>query len=1119
MLKFKLSIVFKLKFSHLMKIKLLLLGIAYIYFLNNLSSQNQQTVPDTQTQQIAPEEPAPVFPGGVVGAEVWYKTTAIDLQSGEYTDFSGNAVSIEDCNPPEEALFNFNPSLKSDKICLYYTAPLEEATAHNVFMVSEPKDWVEPYRQVSTIFDANVIPFPNTFQNSLSRNAYFLETKQGYASQVYAPFSEHQNTHVHFYSWSNYDQDKKFKSYGQNGETLYNIGRPLPANNLPVEELEDGLWFDGLLPEYISYNRSLTDNERNRVESYLALKYGITLGQHRHYKNSKNKIFWDKENNNLFGNNVFGIGRDDISSLYQLQCESAHKRDYLVAATYQIAETNNEVKSAFSIENNNFLVFGDTGPKGLAEKNDLNLRLLNKTWLAQATGDSIRSNLPIYFKLFLNEEFQPFFEDLNEGKLKMWMLHDKYTDNSYVSDFDNGNIGYYKATNIEFLPDGKVYAHWKNEAMFDEDESFFDQFTFAIGPEIIVQIRYDQRQCAEKCFKVDIVIEGGEPEYHVVLLDETGQETEVQFSHVNEDHEFIYNATVCGDQTYSVIVKDENGAEVNYDFFVEGNDYTLELGPNQYLTGQQTEVFLNAGQGIDDPNATYQWFFDGEQIYHNESTLITDEPGLYCVTVTTSDMICQLEDCIKVLTKLNGVIKGISECIEDESYISIQITDGAPPFMVNVTGNGQNFSQSFSGYSHEIPNLAPGSYQVIIEDAVGAVLQEMIVINNSPMVNGEFTIGVEHTLTALQPQVLLDGTSPFNTNVNAIYAWYWNGELLAETSSELNVSLPGTYTMNVNLPESECDGEAIIDVLLDFDANIESSIDDCDPNFNTLSVFFHFGIPPYDITLDGDNGVIYSYEGFTGDFTVSDIAFGDYEVTIEDSFGNSIEEVVNFPGTDIQLNLLEQQLSYCNQCDCVVYENVCDTDITAVGFINTNCIPTFFIDASQLIDPNQQVTYSWSVNGETVDYNDSIMNFEVCQGENQYYGSGTGQLCGLVVVSVTVTDIVTGCLFSETIGIYKNYCPVINENGEPDPLAGKDYKTKLYPNPSKQGGTFYYEISSEENFEGTIGLYDMNGSLLRQQQISGENNYTLPFSLITSGVYFITTQINGKLITDRIIIE
>ena len=35
----------------------------------------------------------------------------------------------------------------------------------------------------------------------------------------------------------------------------------------------------GIMPEVIVYNRGVSDTERRQIESYLALKYGVTLDQ------------------------------------------------------------------------------------------------------------------------------------------------------------------------------------------------------------------------------------------------------------------------------------------------------------------------------------------------------------------------------------------------------------------------------------------------------------------------------------------------------------------------------------------------------------------------------------------------------------------------------------------------------------------------------------------------------------------------------------------------------------------------------------------------------------------------------------------------------------------------
>nr|WP_255554268.1 T9SS type A sorting domain-containing protein [Mesonia aestuariivivens] len=143
---------------------------------------------------------------------------------------------------------------------------------------------------------------------------------------------------------------------------------------------------------------------------------------------------------------------------------------------------------------------------------------------------------------------------------------------------------------------------------------------------------------------------------------------------------------------------------------------------------------------------------------------------------------------------------------------------------------------------------------------------------------------------------------------------------------------------------------------------------------------------------------------------------------------------------------------------------------------------------------------------------------ELCT-TNEYHQTGPGTQCGVVFVTVTATDQSTGCSVSETIFLYKNYCPVLNDaTGRPGG-GGADLVTKVYPNPSGQGATFYYDVSAEEDFDGTVVLYDMNGRKIKELEISGQSTYTLPFNLIASGVYLIVTQTQGKLTTDRIIIE
>lgn len=87
----------------------------------------------------------------------------------------------------------------------------------------------------------------------------------------------------------------------------------------------DGL--DGYIAEVVIYNSSLNSSDRNRVESYLALKYGITLDQGtatNYTASDGSTLMWDATDNASFANDITGIGLDATSELNQTLSISAN---------------------------------------------------------------------------------------------------------------------------------------------------------------------------------------------------------------------------------------------------------------------------------------------------------------------------------------------------------------------------------------------------------------------------------------------------------------------------------------------------------------------------------------------------------------------------------------------------------------------------------------------------------------------------------------------------------------------------------------------------------------------------------------------------------------------------
>ncbi len=102
-----------------------------------------------------------------------------------------------------------------------------------------------------------------------------------------------------------------YKSNNANNSSTFNI--PVSVNRQ----------FSGYVPEFIAYNRLLTPLERRRVDSYLALKYGLSLPVS--YVSSDGNLIWDYTENGVYNNRITALYRDDASGLYQGESSTSYE--------------------------------------------------------------------------------------------------------------------------------------------------------------------------------------------------------------------------------------------------------------------------------------------------------------------------------------------------------------------------------------------------------------------------------------------------------------------------------------------------------------------------------------------------------------------------------------------------------------------------------------------------------------------------------------------------------------------------------------------------------------------------------------------------------------------------
>jgi hypothetical protein len=138
--------------------------------------------------------------------------------------------------------------------------------------------------------------------------------------------------------------------------------------------------FDGRIAEVITYSATNNDTNdtaaRNRIQSYLGIKYGITLapdanGTTKDYVNSDGTIIWNHTTNNGYNHDIAGIGRDDASELNQKQSKSINNatdssgpiEGILTIGLSDIYDKNSDNISSnpTTFDNKEFLVWGNNG--------------------------------------------------------------------------------------------------------------------------------------------------------------------------------------------------------------------------------------------------------------------------------------------------------------------------------------------------------------------------------------------------------------------------------------------------------------------------------------------------------------------------------------------------------------------------------------------------------------------------------------------------------------------------------------------------------------------------------------------------------------------------------------
>lgn len=370
-------------------------------------------------------------PGGVKGTELWFQTLPVtaDLQGAyRWMDLAGDSVKLRSLDrsgkPGSEytqtrsfaPAFNFHPALylsggSYGKTASFKFSNFSQATVFSVFALppeSHDKDMLL-YSLDGRKGGGSILSKDKAVRaNGTEPLDYGKDTGEDllFSSSDRQSATDFRESSVRVLTYLKSNRPGT-GLWGENSVSNLFVGGTYSASNPQFSTGYDATAFgnnrfDGYSPEVIIYGRYLTPAERRKVESYLAVKYGITLNNS--YLDSEGNLIWDKDENLGYHHRVTAIGSDAASALHQPLSTTSYEEGP-VYATMKANDTFHDGNSYAESSASRLLVMGreygnplpdkgyifwgdDNGPlTTYTSPADTLWHIMHRTW-------TVRSNVP-----------------------------------------------------------------------------------------------------------------------------------------------------------------------------------------------------------------------------------------------------------------------------------------------------------------------------------------------------------------------------------------------------------------------------------------------------------------------------------------------------------------------------------------------------------------------------------------------------------------------------------------------------------------------------------------------------------------------------------------------------
>lgn len=461
------------------------------------------------------------------------------------------------------------------------------------------------------------------------------------------------------------------------------------------------------IPELHLHYRVISKLERLKVQSYLAMKYGITMKGV--YVNSAGDTLWNTASADGFGSRVIALGRDTASGLDQKQSTSSAEPEVLVLAADTITAWNQT--NPATLQEGEFVLCGDDdGLVKWAPRQPGNPQMLRRHWLVQRTGAVMQHG-----RIRFNRRAITNAPEIAE---RFWLVVDRSGSGSFAL----GSTDFIEASRV--LGDSLLDVA---NVIWDNEHSGKDLFTLAVGGNFIPTTWIDQPVCEPASNGVlHIGVQGGDPGF---AFDVTGVENAFHRSWTSESGAIEHIIDVEPGE-YRLRISDATGYTIDDELWVQPLDApAIPLQP-EYTLHAETPLELNAR--VEGTFVTYAWEREGV-IIGTGPALLVDRTGHYQCTVVVDG--CSARKYFTVnSTSEDGPFEMAVLPNPAAGHFVVQVsmlTEGDARLLITDPMGKPAISRKLSGmsfYRVEEHLIVPGLYTVIVEVNGKARSQKLVIM-------------------------------------------------------------------------------------------------------------------------------------------------------------------------------------------------------------------------------------------------------------------------------------------------------------------------------------------------------------------------------------------------------